>query len=76
MTDVPKYGAMETALRRQRETARKSLVPYITGGLTGWQDAVRADAASGADPIEIGLPFADPVMDGPVIQQASQMALE
>jgi tryptophan synthase alpha chain len=33
-------------------------------------------AASGADAIEIGLPFSDPVMDGPVIQLASQMALE
>jgi tryptophan synthase alpha chain len=69
-------GAMETSLRRQRESGRKLLVPYITGGLAGWQEAVRAVAASGADAIEIGLPFSDPVMDGPVIQQASQMALE
>ena len=37
---------------------------------------MRAAAAAGADAIEIGLPFSDPVMDGPVIQQASQMALE
>ena len=51
-------------------------MPYITGGLPGWQDAVRAVAAAGADAIEIGLPFSDPVMDGPVIQLASQMALE
>ncbi len=49
-------------------------MPYITGGLAGWQDAVRAVAAAGADAIEIGLPFSDPVMDGPVIQQASQIA--
>ena len=55
---------------------RKLLVPYITGGLPGWQDAVRAAAAAGADAIEIGIPFSDPVMDGPVIQQASQLALE
>jgi tryptophan synthase alpha chain len=70
------YGVMETAFRAKRAAGRKLLVPYITGGLTGWQDAVRAAAAAGADAIEIGIPFSDPVMDGPVIQQASQMALE
>jgi tryptophan synthase alpha chain len=69
-------GVLETALREKRAAGRKLLVPYITGGLPGWQDAVRAVAAAGADAIEIGLPFSDPVMDGPVIQQASQMALE
>ena len=35
-----------------------------------------AAAADGADAIEIGIPFCDPVMDGPVIQEASQRALE
>jgi tryptophan synthase alpha chain len=39
-------------------------------------ESVRACAANGADAIEIGIPFSDPVMDGPVIQQASQIALE
>jgi tryptophan synthase alpha chain len=76
MTGVPYPGVMETSLRRQRGAGRKLLVPYITGGLAGWQQAVRAVAASGADAIEIGLPFSDPVMDGPVIQLASQMALD
>jgi tryptophan synthase alpha chain len=52
------------------------LVPYITGGYPGWEDAVRAAAANGADALEIGIPFSDPVMDGPVIQQASQAALD
>ena len=69
-------GVLETTLRNKRAAGRKLLVPYITGGLAGWQDAVRAVAAAGADAIEIGLPFSDPVMDGPVIQLASQMALE
>ena len=55
---------------------RKLLVPYITGGFPGWDDAVRAAAAAGADAVEIGIPFSDPVMDGPVIQQASQIALD
>ncbi len=51
-------------------------MPYITGGYPGWQDAIRACAANGADAVEIGIPFSDPVMDGPVIQQASQAALD
>ncbi len=67
---------METEFRNKRAAGRKLLVPYITGGLPGWQDAVRAAVAAGADAIEIGIPFSDPAMDGPVIQQASQMALE
>lgn len=67
---------METEFRAKRAAGRKLLVPYITGGYPGWQDAVRACAAAGADAIEIGIPFSDPVMDGPVIQQASQAALE
>ncbi|MEO6126625.1 MAG: tryptophan synthase subunit alpha [Ilumatobacteraceae bacterium] len=70
------YGVLETAFRSKREAGRKLLVPYITGGLEGWQQAIRAAAAAGADAIEIGLPFSDPVMDGPVIQEASQRALE
>ena len=69
-------GAIESALRARRDEGRKLLVPYITGGHPGWQDAIRACAANGADAIEIGIPFSDPVMDGPVIQQASQVALE
>jgi tryptophan synthase alpha chain len=70
------HGRMETEFRATRAAGQKLLVPYLTGGLAGWQDAVRAAAAAGADAIEIGIPFSDPVMDGPVIQQASQMALE
>jgi tryptophan synthase alpha chain len=69
-------GRLEAELRRKRDAGRKLLVPYITGGYPGWDDAIRAAAANGADAIEIGIPFSDPVMDGPVIQQASQAALD
>ncbi|MEX0848357.1 MAG: tryptophan synthase subunit alpha [Ilumatobacteraceae bacterium] len=70
------FGVMETAFRAKRAAGRKLLVPYITGGLPGWEHALRAAVAAGADAIEIGIPFSDPVMDGPVIQQASQKALD
>jgi tryptophan synthase alpha chain len=58
-------GRLERELRAKRDAGRKLLVPYITGGYPGWQDALRAAAASGADAVEIGIPFSDPVMDGP-----------
>jgi tryptophan synthase alpha chain len=68
---------LETHLRAQREAGRKLLVPYVTGGLgTAWLDVVRAVADAGADAIEIGIPFSDPVMDGRIIQEASRRAIE
>ena len=69
-------GRLQQALESRISSGGKCLVPYITGGYPGWQDAVRACAANGADAIEIGLPFSDPVMDGPIIQEASQVALD
>jgi tryptophan synthase alpha chain len=68
-------GALEAHLRERRAAGHKLLVPYVTGGIPGWEDAVRACAANGADAVEIGIPFSDPVMDGPVIQEASLRAL-
>ena len=68
---------LESTLRSARDAGGKLLVPYVTGGLgPDWLDVVRAYAANGADAIEIGLPFSDPVMDGPTIQAASQRALD
>ena len=69
-------GLLETTLRAVRSEGRKSLVPYVTGGAPQWVETVRACAANGATAIEVGIPFSDPVMDGPVIQEASQLALE
>jgi tryptophan synthase alpha chain len=68
---------LEARLRERREAGRKLLVPYVTGGLgAAWCDVVRACAAGGADAIEIGIPFSDPIMDGKTIQEASQRALD
>jgi tryptophan synthase alpha chain len=68
---------LESHLRARRDGGHKLLVPYVTGGLgAGWLDVVRGVADGGADAIEIGIPFSDPVMDGRTIQEASQRALE
>jgi len=67
---------VETALRAGRDAGRKLLVTYVTGGLgTQWVDALRAMVDGGADLVEVGIPFSDPVMDGPTIQEASVRAL-
>src|ERR1700739_3342798 len=54
------------------------LVAYITAGdpsLDATEKIVLATAAAGADVIELGAPFSDPVADGPTIQRASERAL-
>ncbi|WP_243706046.1 tryptophan synthase subunit alpha [Micromonospora sp. KC721] len=67
---TPRLGA---ALRAAR---RPLLVPYVTGGITAdWTDVLLAYQDSGADAIEVGLPFSDPMLDGPTIQEASHRAL-
>ena len=69
-------GLLEATLRSSREAGRKALVPYVTGGLgADWLAAAGAAAAAGGDAIEVGLPFSDPMMDGPIIQRASLEAL-
>ena len=67
---------LEEHLRDRRGAGRSLLVPYVTGGLGAhWVEVVAAIAAAGADAVEIGIPFSDPVMDGATIQEASQRAL-
>ena len=73
---VTAAGTLERVLRERRDAGRKLLVPYVTAGVVAdWLQVVQAVASAGADAIEIGLPFSDPMMDGPTIQQASQAAL-
>ena len=67
---------LETHLRARRDGGAKLVVPYVTGGLPGWVEVLLAFADAGADAIEVGIPFSDPVMDGPTIQEASQRALD
>jgi tryptophan synthase alpha chain len=67
---------LEARLRERLGSGGRAFVPYVTGGLPGVDaDLLRRLADAGADAIEVGIPFSDPVMDGPVIQEASQRAL-
>src|SRR5918998_776791 len=67
---------LESSLRAARDSGRKLLVPYVTGGMADdWTESLRAMAAAGADAVEVGTPFSDPVMDGPTIQETSSLAL-
>lgn len=70
---------IEGTFSRLREKGQKGLITYITAGYpdTGHtMEILKALADSGSDLIEIGVPFSDPVADGPVIQKASHQALE
>ncbi|GAA3610142.1 tryptophan synthase subunit alpha [Kineosporia mesophila] len=68
---------LERHLRDHRDQGRKALVPYVTAGVTpGWTGLVEALADAGADAIEIGLPYSDPMLEGTTIQEASQRALD
>jgi len=70
-------GRLEAALRARRDAGGRAFVPYVTGGYPGVDAGLlRRLEAAGADAIEVGIPFSDPVMDGGVIQEASRVALE
>jgi tryptophan synthase alpha chain len=61
-----------------RAAGRPTLVAYLTAGFpdpASFPAVLRAVAAAGADVIEVGVPFSDPLADGPVIQRSSQIAL-
>ena len=63
---------VQAVLERARAAGRPSLVTYVTAGIRAdWTDLLAAMIEAGADAVEIGLPFSDPMLDGPVIQQAS-----
>ena len=68
-----------TAFEKARAEGRAALVGYLPAGfpdVPGGIDAIRAMVEAGCDVIEVGLPYSDPVMDGPTIQAAAQQALE
>ena len=61
-----------------KKSNKKALIPFITAGDPHPSETVKlmnALVSSGADMIELGIPFSDPIADGPVIQRASERAL-
>jgi tryptophan synthase alpha chain len=70
---------IETRFDGLRAAGRRALVPYITAGDPGIDETVdllQGLEGAGADCIEVGVPFSDPMADGPVIQESSQRALD
>ncbi|QFZ22524.1 tryptophan synthase subunit alpha [Saccharothrix syringae] len=61
-----------------RAQSRAALIGYLPAGfptVEGSKDVLRTMVSSGCDVVEVGLPFSDPVMDGPTIQRAAETAL-
>lgn len=72
-------SAVTDAFARARREDRAALVGYLPAGfptVEGSIEAMRELVDGGCDVIEVGLPYSDPVMDGPTIQAAAQQALE
>jgi tryptophan synthase alpha chain len=75
----PQPNPIEQRFAELKTAGRRALVPYITAGhpdTEGTIELLRGLEAAGADVIELGLPFSDPMADGPIIQASSQKALE
>lgn len=69
---------IKTCLAQLRAQGRTGLIPYITAGDPSRESVVpllHAMVQAGADVIELGVPFSDPMADGPVIQRSSERAL-
>ena len=72
-------NAIGSTFQRLKKTGSKALITYISAGdpdLTTTRELVLGMAKNGVDIIELGIPYSDPVADGPVIQQASLRALQ
>jgi len=69
---------LRNLFEKTRSRNRAALIPYLTAGDPGLRETVdyaEALVEGGADLLEIGVPFSDPLADGPVIQRASERAL-
>ncbi|MEI7455984.1 MAG: tryptophan synthase subunit alpha [Nitrosomonadales bacterium] len=70
---------IQATFEKLAQQQRSALIPFFTAGdpsLAATVPLMHAMAASGADVIELGVPFSDPMADGPVIQRASERALK
>lgn len=79
MSSTPSSGRISRAFSRRGQAGQAALVPYVTAGFPE-RDSTAAvlDALvdAGADVIELGIPFSDPLADGPTIQASSFRALQ
>lgn len=72
-------GRITSAFTKTNRTGHQAFIPYLTAGdpdLATTESLLLALAEAGADVIELGVPFSDPMADGPVIQRASERALK
>ena len=78
MKDLTATTSLATTTTALRASGRKALVAFLTAGYPDqgtFEDIVLAADNAGCDVIEIGIPFSDPIADGPVIQAASAVAI-
>lgn len=78
MTDSPDASSSGAAFAAARADNRAALVGYLPAGFPsfdGCVDALTAMVDAGVDVVEVGLPYSDPVLDGPTIQAAAEIAL-
>ena len=78
-TTVHGLDALNAMFEQAKNEGRSAFLPYFPIGFPNYEDsiaAIEAMAAAGVDGFEIGVPFSDPVADGPVNQAAMQLALQ
>ena len=66
-------------IKEQNKKGRIALIPFITAGypsVEGFINVVKGLVDGGSDVIEIGMPFSDPIAEGPTIQKSSHIAIE
>ena len=76
---IDRMSRIQTIFGSLKASNKKALIPYITAGDPHPKHTVamlHAMVKNGADMIELGIPFSDPMADGPVIQRASERALK
>lgn len=72
-------SAIDTLFHQLRSSGRKAIMPFITAGdpnLAFTAEVIRRLAGTGAAMLELGIPYSDPIADGPVIQASYTRALE
>lgn len=70
---------IEARMAQLQEKKEKAFITYLTAGLPNLEttkEIVKAQEAAGCDVVELGIPFSDPIADGPIIQQASYEAIQ